>query len=294
MSTVLHRCLRWLSVARFWCLASAALALGVLLHGLGTAGVLPGGFVADHGLPIGAALAGGLLAFGLADRRHRRTVKRLLGQRSALEAKARLNHDFEVELIDCMRALEATKQQLAAISITDELTGARNRGHFDEVLDHELRRRARGGRAFLALALLDVDHFGAYNDRHGHAQGDRALITVSAVVRGLLRRSTDHCFRIAGDQFALVFLADHAQPAIEFVDLLRETIVRLKMPHDGSPHQRLSVSVGIVLLPGDMPSPTASSLHAQADALLSAAKVSGRNKVCSEVLKATPATQAAA
>jgi diguanylate cyclase (GGDEF)-like protein len=87
---------------------------------------------------------------------------------------------------------------LVRLARVDALTGLGNRRAFDEALGREIALARRGG-APLAIALGDIDHFKAINDRAGHTEGDRVLQNVAAALRG-----ADLCFRWAGDEFALI------------------------------------------------------------------------------------------
>ena len=93
----------------------------------------------------------------------------------------------------------AQRTALYALARVDSLTGLGNRRAFDEALGREIARAHRTASP-LAIALGDVDHFKAINDRVGHTAGDRVLQDVAAALRG-----SDLCFRWAGDEFALIF-----------------------------------------------------------------------------------------
>ena len=84
----------------------------------------------------------------------------------------------------------------------DSLTGLRNRRAFDEALDIEISR-ARRLRLPLSLAMVDIENFKEINDRWGHAEGDRCLREIAAVLRTSLRQP-DLCFRWGGDEFSLI------------------------------------------------------------------------------------------
>ncbi|HEY1396888.1 diguanylate cyclase domain-containing protein, partial [Roseateles sp.] len=104
--------------------------------------------------------------------------------------------------ITVMKQAEA---QLARLASSDALTGLPNRREFDQALDGALarqRRQAREGR-MLALLFLDIDHFKAINDTHGHGVGDTVLRDFATVLRRTVRGS-DHVARIAGDEFVAV------------------------------------------------------------------------------------------
>ena len=90
---------------------------------------------------------------------------------------------------------------LATQSRTDPLTGAANRRSWDEEMDRELARARRTGDP-LTVALLDMDHFKAYNDTHGHAAGDVLLRDLVTAIRAELRTG-DVIARWGGEEFAL-------------------------------------------------------------------------------------------
>src|SRR5215218_6549631 len=97
----------------------------------------------------------------------------------------------------------------------DALTGLPNRRAFEERLPIELARAARSERP-LALVLLDLDGFKAVNDRLGHPAGDEVLRNVARILDA--SRSADDCFRIGGDEFAILMPeteAIHARTAAE-------------------------------------------------------------------------------
>ena len=77
-------------------------------------------------------------------------------------------------LANALKRRSAAERQLAKLAATDGLTGVSNRRHFDETLDNEWRRALRS-RSPIALLMIDVDHFKAFNDTHGHQAGDAAL-----------------------------------------------------------------------------------------------------------------------
>jgi PleD family two-component response regulator len=79
------------------------------------------------------------------------------------------------------------QDELRALTITDPLTSLHNRRHFDVVCAAEWER-ARRDRRPLAVLFIDVDHFKAYNDCHGHRAGDACLAAVARAIRQSLQR----------------------------------------------------------------------------------------------------------
>ncbi|MGE5668122.1 MAG: GGDEF domain-containing protein, partial [Betaproteobacteria bacterium] len=104
----------------------------------------------------------------------------------------------------------------------DELTGVTNRRGFYEILEHEIARHERSGRAF-CVAYLDCDRFKAVNDSLGHAAGDRLLRATARTLAQALRRS-DSLARLGGDEFAILLPETDAQQAGEVVRKLRSAL----------------------------------------------------------------------
>jgi diguanylate cyclase (GGDEF)-like protein len=269
--------------ARFYLLAWSMLGAGVCLYLLRMAAVLPATPLTSQAPQIGSVLEFLLLAFGLADRMKQLEVQKEQAQRAALEARAALTGQLEAQVQERTRALEGVNRQLAEMAITDELTGAYNRRRFNEVFAPALRGQARGHEG-IALALLDVDFFKAFNDRYGHPEGDRALQAVSGAVRALLKRSEDAFFRVGGEEFAVLMRAQQLDAAHRFLETLCRRVADLRVPHDGSPHGCVTLSAGLVFLPASIPPQAPQAVFARADALLYEAKATGRNRVVSAKL----------
>jgi diguanylate cyclase (GGDEF)-like protein len=104
-----------------------------------------------------------------------------------------------------LREIDVLTERVAALTRqarTDPLTGLPNRLGWDEQLTRELARARRTGEP-LSLALLDLDHFKAFNDAHGHQAGDRLLVAATAAWNGELREIDTLC-RWGGDEFAVL------------------------------------------------------------------------------------------
>lgn len=96
-------------------------------------------------------------------------------------------------------ASDSVRERFEHQAMHDPLTHARNRRALQPLLDHELERSRRYGRAF-SLLLMDLDHFKAVNDRHGHAAGDAVLRQFARRVQAMLRPS-DAFARWGGEEF---------------------------------------------------------------------------------------------
>jgi diguanylate cyclase (GGDEF)-like protein len=135
--------------------------------------------------------------------------------------------------------------QLEKLSLTDPLTQVGNRRCFDQLLYAEASRHRREG-ASMALLLLDLDHFKAYNDCYGHPAGDRCLIAVAALLKDLFRRSGDQVCRIGGEEFAVILPGTNKKEAECLAGRIVAATVELNLEHrDNPPIGRVSVSVGV-------------------------------------------------
>ena len=174
------------------------------------------------------------------------------------------------------RALNAAKEKLEKMSLTDGLTDLANRRHFDQFIEHEWARAKRLSKP-LSLIMLDIDYFKPYNDHYGHPAGDECLRQVSRVLKGVIRRPTDLLARYGGEEFAIV-LPD-TDNAMQVADACRSAIEAAAIEHNLSEVSSVvTVSVGVC---SRTPSPNVdlNDLKIEADAALYRAKDAGRNKV---------------
>lgn len=272
---------RGLRQARFIVLAFSVLLLGVPAFYLESAGLLPASGWSVWLIQAGSALQMLLLAFGLADtmnvlkRQKRRAERRERAARKTLSSRLG-------QLVSARtQVLEEANHKLGELAITDELTAAFNRRHFNQVCDSTLEQ-ARHGVA-VALCIFDLDHFKAYNDRYGHPAGDGVLRDVSAAVQAELHRSGDLLFRLGGEEFAVLFTADSALTARQFGERLRLAISGLAIVHADNPNAIVTASFGIAWWnpQGGAGATTLQprQLYAAADAQLYDAKKQGRNRL---------------
>ena len=157
--------------------------------------------------------------------------------------------------------------RLDKLATHDSLTGALNRGAFEQRLEAELARTERTG-ASCGLVVLDVDHFNRINDSQGHAAGDRALQALSAAVAAAKRRS-DIFGRVGGEEFAVALPDTGIAAAAAFAEKLHG---RLRDAMD-----EITVSLGVTdeRIAGRS---VRDMLHS-ADLALYAAKREGRDRV---------------
>ena len=137
--------------------------------------------------------------------------------------------------------LQAALAQIRELAMHDALTGLVNRRQMADLMQLELRRCQRNGRPLL-LAQLDIDHFKAINDTHGHAAGDNALRAFAAIARAHIRDS-DVLARWGGEEFVLMLCDTEAATAAELLERLRCAVARMPPPQ-GCANARITVSIG--------------------------------------------------
>lgn len=172
--------------------------------------------------------------------------------------------------------LEDANRRLQAMSTTDELTGIANRRLFDDVLEREWRRAQRESSP-LALLMIDVDWFKAYNDHYGHPAGDACLKHVAQILASHSRRAGDLVARYGGEEFVIISPATDKEQALLFAQHLCERLAAETLPHCQSPLGHVTVSIGTTaMIPqADL---TKETLLLQADQALYQAKQGGRNR----------------
>jgi diguanylate cyclase (GGDEF)-like protein len=183
-------------------------------------------------------------------------------------------------------ALTEANRRLLELASQDGLTGLANRRHFDEALRTEWERAA-GERSPVAIASVAVDHFKRFNDAYGHLAGDDALRRVAEVLRVAARRPGDVAARIGGEEFALLLPQTSAAGAAAIAENARAMMEAAAIPHAGSEHGRLSLSIGVAALVPTPDAPVVTLLSA-ADEALYGAKRTGRNRVSLHRPQAVP------
>jgi diguanylate cyclase (GGDEF)-like protein/PAS domain S-box-containing protein len=172
-------------------------------------------------------------------------------------------------------ALEQQVEELQQLSLLDPLTGVGNRRYGEEQARARLNEFERSTVPFGVL-MLDLDHFKAINDTHGHQVGDRVLRMVSRTLATNVR-SFDHVSRWGGEEF-LVIASNVDLPRLCLMAEKLRLLIQSSVLTDFQPPIRITVSIGAaVVAPGD----TLESLVARADKLLYESKTKGRNRVTS-------------
>lgn len=197
-----------------------------------------------------------------------------------------LSHSIDItELVEREQALQFLNSQLdtlngelAELSATDALTSLANRREFDRRLAEEFARAQRH-QLPMALVLLDVDHFKAYNDAYGHPAGDACLRLVANLLREVARRPSDLAARWGGEEFALLLPHDDGERALALAERLLARLAQVAMPHGRSNvAAHVTVSAGVAALTEHTHWPDPAAMLAAADAALFSAKRAGRGR----------------
>ncbi len=188
--------------------------------------------------------------------------------------------------------LVAVQAELARVSAVDGLTRLLSRGRFDDALGTEW---ARGGRDEqpLSLLLLEIDHLGEYAGLHGPLARNEILRIAAACVQGRLRRATDLASRYGPEAFAVLLPHTDGFGAMAMADRIRDAVLDRNLPHAGSSHGTVSVSLGVATVTPTQGSLPAALVHKAEEALGEARRL-GRNRIAADAAVVAAAATAGA
>jgi diguanylate cyclase (GGDEF)-like protein len=167
---------------------------------------------------------------------------------------------------------------IAELAEHDTLTWLKNRRVFDEHLDRVWQQAVDGGRT-MALLMIDIDHFKAYNDRYGHQAGDHTLRRVAQALQPFVSRPLDVLARYGGEEFAVIFYDMDSDQARGAAEQMRRAVGELAIEHHGSSGAGVvTISVGVAAVEPSHGRRSRGALQL-ADQALYEAKVRGRNRV---------------
>lgn len=170
------------------------------------------------------------------------------------------------------------KKRVEELLITDGLTGIYNRRFFNESLPRAINT-AKRDRKYFSFLMMDIDHFKQYNDTYGHQEGDHVLIEVAKAIKSSLKRSSDMCFRLGGEEFGVIFESLDPLEAYDIANTIRENVQNLKIAHKkSSTSEYVTISIGLVTKKSTE-NLVDDEIYKEADNYLYKAKESGRNRV---------------
>jgi diguanylate cyclase (GGDEF)-like protein len=177
--------------------------------------------------------------------------------------------------------IQGVVDALCDLSSKDALTGLANRRSFEMTLEREIDRVARSGEAALLLAL-DIDHFKAINDTHGHNAGDLVIQAVARAVAHVVR-PMDTVSRVGGEEFAIILPSCGAAYGLTVAERVREHVAEQRVEVSPGVELGVTVSVGGAFAPQWVRS-SALLWMERSDRQLYRAKAEGRDRVCMEPL----------
>jgi len=217
------------------------------------------------------------------------TAKDRDGLRAVVERLVRATRDMEENNTRLETSLKASKLEISQLqvnleavrneSLTDPLTSLANRKYFDSALEKSIAQSVATGEP-VALLLIDIDHFKAFNDTFGHLTGDQVLRLVAIALKQNVK-GQDIAARYGGEEFAIILPGTTLRSALTVADHVRRAVMtkELMKRSTGEHLGRVTVSIGVAVLQKDE---AAQSLIERAENCLYAAKRCGRNRVMCE------------
>lgn len=278
----MHRWLNGYKPARYFVIAWSVFLLAIAYYSLAKFGLFERTELSEYAVQIGALLDAVLLAFALADRMNTQRRAFMHAQNKALELQRAVNEELESRVEERTQALRQTmgdleqaNQRLQALTMQDGLTGIRNRRYFDDKLTREWQRATRN-RDTLALLLIDIDFFKAFNDKYGHLVGDECLKRVAQAIENAITRPSDAAARYGGEEFAVILPETGVEGALHVAENIRRSVEQIRI-EVGEARVQVSVSIGVAILTPEE-GRASQDLIMVADQALYDAKSSGRNR----------------
>ena len=169
------------------------------------------------------------------------------------------------------------RREVELRSMTDQLTGIANRRRYEGYSVEKWHEAVRLKIPF-SVCMFDIDHFKRYNDTFGHPAGDKVIAAVARTVASRLHRTTDFFARYGGEEFVAISMGDPGEKIFHYLNKIRQAVEDLRIAHDPSVAEWVTVSVGGVTIVPTMETPYSVYLKI-ADTMLYDAKKHGRNQV---------------
>lgn len=245
---------------RFWyALCSSSFHLGVMLY-----------LVTSHPAPYDSAGFMALMVFFSIT---------LFSIISNLRSERAERFSYLLLLREQLRVEEFTErnEEFRRLASIDPLTEVYNRRHFDSLVNSLLDKQV-DSRLQYAVAMIDVDHFKAYNDHYGHVRGDLCLKRIASAIFESVHPDVDIVARFGGEEFVVLLPSSTAQEAMARAEEIRRHVRGLALPHAGNLQQGIvTISVGVSAAANGQVS-SFNSILKQADQALYRAKAAGRDR----------------
>ncbi|ENO1847632.1 TPA: GGDEF domain-containing protein [Vibrio vulnificus] len=209
------------------------------------------------------------------------SLAEVLQRTQAQEAIRELNENLEKEVRKRTQELEEANRQLEVLSKLDPLTRLGNRRMLEHVMESICHSKEEKALAF-GLILIDIDHFGLFNNHYGHLEGDIALMRIGHILEHHSNGKEEVFCRIGGEEFVMLMVGSEASGVLQRAECIRQCIEQEQIKHQVNPNgDRLTVSIGVAVDQVQARDLHFDKLYQQADVALYRAKAEGRNRVCS-------------
>ncbi len=192
-----------------------------------------------------------------------------------------IGYGMEVSRNLVYRQMRKIQEEMRILSETDRLTGLRNRYWFQEQLNR-FTREEKEKNGFAAFMLIDIDGFKHINDTHGHKVGDRVLVDIAKALQNAFHPEDLLC-RWGGEEFLAYLPACTTKEAERAGNVVCDLVRNAHTRDDAGEDLHITVSVGVVVVPGDL-QVEATQAFIEADRQLYVAKGKGRDQVSTKVL----------
>lgn len=184
-------------------------------------------------------------------------------------------HEALLRLLAGISAPQIEVARLSRLARVDHLTGTFNRHGLDRAFPDASAARAGEPQKALSIAMVDIDHFKAVNDQHGHAVGDEVLRQVAGLL-GTVLRADDSVIRYGGEEFLVVLPNVELVAALRIAERARQAVEATEIVAGPRTTIRVTISIGVAQQRDGEERP---ALIERADLAMYAAKRAGRNRV---------------
>jgi diguanylate cyclase len=200
-------------------------------------------------------------------------VESLIGETTRVRVKTGMYHAHLKKSSEEVERLRGELELVQGLAVTDPLTGLLNRRGFD----HQIERIGHGSMQGCTLLIVDIDHFKAINDAHGHLLGDKVIVAVANVLRACIGERGPIA-RIGGEEFAVLLSHTSSAGAVEVAERIRAAVELGKIRRADTDESIGNVTVSVGMATGGNNEPF-EAMSARADRALYQAKTAGRNRV---------------
>ncbi len=200
-------------------------------------------------------------------------VESLIGETTRVRVKTGMYHEHLKKSSEEVERLRGELELVQGLALTDPLTGLLNRRGFDQ----QMQRVSHGSLRGCTLLIVDIDHFKAINDAHGHLLGDKVIVAVANVLRGCIGERGPIA-RIGGEEFAVLLSHTSSAGGVELAERIRAAVEHGKIRRADTDESIGNVTVSLGVATGS-DNEQFEAMIARADRALYQSKTAGRNRV---------------